>query len=323
MITGIHHTGLVVRDLDAAIAFYAVGAHFAVVNRFAIANTPATRQLLQVADATGEAALLRGTLGCIELFAFAANRALPDSRPAVSDAGIRHICVQGALDDVLFSRMVDAGADWHARPAGLGTGNLYAYIRDPDGNILEVEGVPWAPAGEPRAWYAHTALVTADIDRLSAFYAGVTGAPVHRRGSFGPDAKFDLVGGFKNARFHGAWLRTANAELEFWQYLEPETRAAPRRRVSDVGWNHLCFETGDLSAEIARLTADGVEFHGPAMDFGGARVAYARDPDGNVFELLQPAAQSGLTIAALSEDADARAVQQARTRHFAPAAITA
>ncbi len=323
MITGIHHTGLVVRDLDAAIAFYCAGADFAVASRFAIADTPATRELLQLADATGEAALLRGTLGCIELFAFAVNRALSASRPAVSEAGIRHICVQGALDEVLFSRLVDAGAAWHARPAGLGTGNLYAYIRDPEGNILEVEGVPWAPTDQPRAWYAHTALVTADIDRLSAFYARVTGAPVHRRGSFGPDAKFDVVGGFENGRFHGAWLRTANAELEFWQYLEPETTPAPRRLMSDPGWNHLCFETDDLAADMARLTAEGAEFHGPAADFGGARVAYARDPDGNVFELLQPAAQSGLTVAALSSDADARAVHQARTRHFAPAAVAA
>ncbi len=320
MITGIHHTGLVVRDLDAAIAFYAAGADFAVVSRFAITDTPATRELLQVPDAAGEAALLRGTLGCIELFAFAANRARPECRPAVSQAGIRHICVQGALDEVLFSRLADAGAAWHARPSGLGTGNLYAYIRDPEGNILEVEGVPWAPAGEPRAWYAHTALVTPDIDRLSAFYARVTGAPVHRRGSFGPDVKFDVVGGFENARFHGAWLRTANAELEFWQYLEPETSPEPRRRVSDLGWNHLCFETDDLAADIARLTADGVEFHGPAMDFGGASVAYARDPDGNVFELLQPAAQSSLTVAALAADPGARALHHARTRHFAPAA---
>ena len=321
MITGIHHTGLVVRDLDAGIAFFAAGADFAVVSRFDVADTPGKRALLQVADATGRAALLRGTLGCIELFEFAATAGAEPRRPDIFEAGIRHICIQGALDDVLFDRMIAVGASGHARPSGLGTGNLYAYIRDPEDNVIEVEGVPWTPPGVTRAWYAHTAIVTPDIDRLSEFYAMVTGAPVHRRGTFGPDHKFDRVGGFTDARFHGAWLRTGNAELEFWQYVVPPTEPAPRRVMSAPGWNHLCFETGDIDADVARLHGAGVELHAPAEETGTARIAFFRDPDGNVFELLEPQA-GAITVAALTAEGDAPALRAARDAHSAPRSAT-
>lgn len=311
MITGIHHTGLVVRDLEASIAFFTRGADFTVASRFDIADTPPNRSLLQVDCAGGRAALLRGTLGCVELFAFdAATNAAP-VRSDIFAAGIRHICIQGALDDVLFDRMVHAGATAHARPSGLGTGNLYAYIRDPEGNVIEVEGVPWTPQEFASAWYAHTAIVTPDIRRLSDFYAMVTGAPVHRRGTFGPDHKFDRVGGLTNMRFHGAWLRTANAELEFWQYVAPLTAPAPRRVMTALGWNHVCFETNDIDADVARLSAAGIELHAPVQQSGAARIAFFRDPDGNVFELLQPQA-GAINVAALTAEADASALRAAR-----------
>ncbi|MFO0227026.1 MAG: VOC family protein, partial [Gammaproteobacteria bacterium] len=67
MITGLHHTGLAVRDLDAALAFYTREQAFRPVHRFAVADTPDNRALLQLPDASGEVVFLQGTLGCLEL----------------------------------------------------------------------------------------------------------------------------------------------------------------------------------------------------------------------------------------------------------------
>ncbi len=315
MITGIHHTGLVVRNLDASIGFFTNGADFQAVSSFDVADTPANRALLQVTDATGRAVLMQGTLGCVELFEFAANNGKATLRSEIFDAGIRHICLQGGMNDILFDRMVAQGAKAHAPLSGLGTGNLYAYVRDLEENVIEIEGVPWQPE-VARAWYAHTAIVTPDIDRLSDFYAMITGSPVHRRGTFGPDHKFDVVSGLGDARFHGAWLRTGNAELEFWQYLAPPTVAVSRRVMTDPGWSHICFETDDIDGDVDRLRDAGVELHAPVGEFGNARVAFCRDPDGNAFELLELNESDMPTIATLNSMGDARLLRQARSAYY-------
>lgn len=322
MITGVHHTGLVIRHLDAGITFFSQGADFKVISRSDVADTLANRTLFQAADATGRVALLKGTLGCIKLFEFAVNAGGTSRQPDIFEAGIRHICLQGGMDDTLFDRMVARGASAHAPMSGLGTGNLYAYVRDGEGNPIEIEGVPWKPSDVARAWYAHTAIVTPDIDRLSVFYAMVTGSFVHRRGTFGPDHKFDVVGGFRGARFHGAWIRAGNAELEFWQYATPLTEVAPRRVVTDPGWSHVCFERDDLDGDVERLRSAGVEFHAPIGEFGSARVSFCRDPDGNVIELVQADQGSAVTVVDRIETGDGPRLRAAKLSFYAPSKAT-
>jgi catechol 2,3-dioxygenase-like lactoylglutathione lyase family enzyme len=312
MIEGVHHTGLSVLDLDAAIKFYTQAQSFELLYRFEVADSPVNRVMLQVENASARAAFMRGTLGCLELFEFAGRglAAAPDR--AVYAAGIRHICLQTEISDRLYDSLVTSGASAHARPSGLGTGNSYVYIRDPEGNLIELEGTPWAPAGASRPWFAHTALVTPDIDRLTSFYAMLTGIDVHRRGSFGPDAKFDLVAGIADVRFHGAWLRLSNAELEFWQYEAPKTVPAERRSAAAPGWNHICFESDDIASEYKRLIAQGIDLHGPPHDFGNAQVFFGRDPDGNIFEVLQPGRGAEATVEKMLTDGEGSQVDAAR-----------
>lgn len=320
MITGIHHTGLSVSDLDAAIAFYIQDRSFSLLYRFEIADSHANRTMLQLPNASARGAFLQGALGCLEIFQFSAEQDGDFGEREVYTAGIRHICLQTGISDALFDGMLASGASAHARPAGLGTGNSYAYIRDPEGNLLELEGTPWAPPKATRPWFAHTALVTPDIERLSGFYAMLTGIDVHQRGSFGPDRKFDIVAGIADLQFDGAWLRLANAELEFWQYKQPGTISIARRNAAEIGWNHLCFESDAIDADHARLAAAGVELHGAPMKFGDARVVFGRDPDGNIFELLQPGPSAEVTVAAMLALPDGRLIDAARTAYRSAAA---
>jgi hypothetical protein len=91
--------------------------------------------------------------------------------------------------------------------------------------------------------------------------------------------------------------------------------------MASPGWNHLCFETDDIDGDHDRLSSGGVELHGPPAAFGEARVMFGRDPDGNVFELLQ-SATSGVrsSVAAFLSEPEGHAIDQARMAARAEAA---
>jgi catechol 2,3-dioxygenase-like lactoylglutathione lyase family enzyme len=290
-VLGLHHTGLSVSNLDRAIAHYENELGFECAARFNVENGANARRLLDVDNAECKVALMRNSTGYMELFEYAQR---PDraSDPAVFEAGIRHICIQALDVETLFDQCMASGGMSHARPSGLGTGALYAYIRDPEANIMELEGVPWGPAYRKDPWYAHTAFVTHDLGRLLAFYEGLTGVSSHDRRKFGPHKVFDRVAGVDGVVFEGAWIKLRNATLEFWQYSKPITEPAERADVRTLGWNHICLEVEDVSAAFDRLASDGIELHGPIERNGFAAFFYGRDPDGNVFECIEFARNS-------------------------------
>lgn len=287
MLKGIHHTGLSVLDLEEAIGFWTRCFGFEVAARFNVEDRAETRALMQAANPAAKAAFLTGPTGHLELFQFDTNRDMAAGVHTVHDAGIRHACLQAIDVDPLFDLCAGNGARWHARPGGLGTGALYAYIRDPEGNIIEMEGVPWGPPEQTAPWFAHTAIVTPDIDRLTAFYEFLTGTKVHERGHFGPHRSFDRVAGLSGIVFKGAWIRLANGTLEFWQYETPTTTANPRRDATGPGWNHICFEVGNAAETYDRLASAGTRLHGEPVSNAFGTLFYGRDPDGNIFECLE------------------------------------
>lgn len=299
-VLGLHHTGLSVSDLDRAIAHYESDLGFECAARFIVDDTEEARRLLDVDNACARVALMRNAAGYMELFEYA-ERPERGADPAVYEAGIRHTCIQAIDVETLFDSCMAAGGASHARPSSLGTGALYAYIRDPEANIMELEGVPWGPAYREAPWFAHTAIVTPDMDRLLAFYEYLTGVTSHDRRSFGPHKVFDRVAGVDGVVFEGAWIKLRNATLEFWQYSEPVTQPASRIDVRRLGWNHICLEVANAAEMYARLETDGVELHGPIVTNAFGAFFYGRDPDGNVFECLEVSENSAsFSVDALS-----------------------
>lgn len=320
MMKGIHHTGLSVLDLEKAIAYWTGCFGFKVAVRFEVEDIPETRALMQAENPSAKVAFLTGPTGHLELFQFDANAGVPERSHTVHDAGIRHACLQAIEVDPLFDRCAENGTRWHARPSGLGTGALYAYVRDPEGNIIELEGVPWGPADQTRPWYAHTAIVTPDIDRLTAFYEFLTGIKVHNRGSFGPHRSFDRVAGLEGIVFKGAWIRLANATLEFWEYNVPRTTPDPRKDATGPGWNHICFEVGNADEAYGRLAAAGIPLHAPPVSNAFGRLFYGRDPDDNIFECLEVSARHrALSVERLSGRQFITRLDDAIAAHYKPA----
>jgi catechol 2,3-dioxygenase-like lactoylglutathione lyase family enzyme len=285
MIVGIHHLGLVVPNFERAIAFYEAAFGLEERLRFPIENRPDTQAMLALPSVQGKAALLAAPNMLLEIFEFAGASSAEENRP-VNKAGIGHFCVQGAEAGEFAGRFREAGGRFHAPQTDLGGTILYAYPRDGDGNVVELESIPEAKS-EPGQWIGHVSIATPDLDRAVRFYEQLSGATARRSSRLGPNPKIDLLTGLRNVEVTGAWLDLGNAQLELWQYHEPATTPATLpTQANDIGYTHIAFEVDDVFAERSRLSELNVAFQGEPIRRNGVDATYGRDPDGNMFELI-------------------------------------
>lgn len=115
----------------------------------------------------------------------------------------------------------------------------------------------------------HIALFTGNFARLKRFYVEDLGLP--QVGSFpGGKTIFLQIGD------------TAVELIERTDWQSSETG----------GWQHLALEVADLDAAYAELSAKGIAFHvepkNVPADDPSVRIAFFKDPDGNILELFQP-----------------------------------
>ena len=289
MIIGIHHAGLAVRDLDRAVAFYRRAAGLTEAHRLHLTDDPDFAALTGLHEHSADVVLLKGENAFLAIACFdspSSERAEAAERP-VSEAGITHICSQEQQIDSLAARYRQAGARFREEPVALGTGTVYAYVRDPESNVIELEGTHYAPPGE-RPWLAHVALATHDIGRLCRFYTALIGREVTREGEYGDNPLIDKVTGLENTHVKAAWIDGENQVVEIWQYLNPATlERKTERAIYKPGWAYWCFEVADIGLEYERIRRLGAHFVTPPRNFRGASFCFARDPDGNLFALLE------------------------------------
>jgi predicted enzyme related to lactoylglutathione lyase len=304
MIKGIHHVTLVVRDLAAAQAYYCAAAG---MQPLPVADAEALAGIDRLPAAPGALAfrssLLAGRNGYLLLIAPDWPRGAPaEVANPINRAGIRHFCVQNHDCAILHREVIASGGSLIAPPLDLGTGNQYAYARDSEGNIMEIEGLSYAPRGEP-TWLAHVALVTRDMDRAISFYAALFGTALKNRGRFGPGPMFDRMGGLVDAQIEGAWLPAGNQQLELWQFHAPISPAEPEQRLHlDPGFSRMCLECDNIDAVAARLVELGGGLESERVENDRCRSILCSDPEGNLIELLELRASSAaLSIAALAD----------------------
>ena len=124
--------------------------------------------------------------------------------------------------------------------------------------------------------FEHVGMTSGDLDRTIAFYCGLIGLRLflRKQQSSGEVAFLDAGGGM----------------------LEVFAPAAPVNRARDVppgeaGMRHLTFAVTDVDGAIADLEGAGVEIiERPRDAFLQEmlrRVAFVRDPDGIIVELVQ------------------------------------
>jgi glyoxylase I family protein len=139
----------------------------------------------------------------------------------------------------------------------------------------------------------HTALSTRDADRLVRFY----------RDLFGFEVEFDFPWDESNEAFEKSHAvgKTAGrvvmiakgaSRLEIFEYSKPAPRAdIVGRANADLGIAHFSIEARDIEQEYARLAAAGMKFQSELVtQTPTIKLAYGRDPDGNIIELIDFAA---------------------------------
>jgi catechol 2,3-dioxygenase-like lactoylglutathione lyase family enzyme len=135
----------------------------------------------------------------------------------------------------------------------------------------------------------HTAVSTPDIERSLRFYRDLLGFEVVFASGWEAGTQgADRITGLKDSSARVVMLKAGNAYIELFQYASPTPKAAELLRpVCDHGITHICLDVADIDAEYQRLEQAGVQFHCPPQGVGALRATYGRDPDGNVFELLE------------------------------------
>jgi len=139
----------------------------------------------------------------------------------------------------------------------------------------------------------HFGIVVRDLDRALEFYCGKLGLIVSRRmdeqGTFldtvlaAPGVKVTTV---KLAAPEGPTL------LELLQFESPAPEEGAMPSLFRTGATHFALTVQDLMELHAFLAAGGTPFlSAPERSPDGlARVAFCRDPEGNLIELVEPAA---------------------------------
>lgn len=140
MILGVHHIGVATRDLDRLSSFYMRHFDGRILNEFSWdEHNTALSLRLGLDVSSGRLAMVGFVSARIEIFEFSTPKIdSADTRRSVAKPGFSHICFQ--VDDCQkeYERLVDLGMDFHAQPLVMPTGGIFAYGRDPDGNVVEI-----------------------------------------------------------------------------------------------------------------------------------------------------------------------------------------
>ena len=301
-VIGFNHIGVSVSALQASVKLYTEAASFEEHASKQLSNTAAEQ-----ASGFNNARAGRTTLACqngyLELSQYDASVAGPPEKIPVEGPGITHVCYQSPTSRDLYGRFKERGAKPVSRgnaPVDLGGyGVYYAYERDADGIMFETEHMD-EPHFEGPLWFSHVALVSPDIDRLVDFYQNIIGFEPTRRSDQVTGPRFDDVADHDDTFIRAAWFNMRNMILELWQFIEPVTpEAGPPIPYERIGYNKFAFEVTDIQSDYKRLAESGVEFLSEPVQNDVSTEVFGRDPDGNLFSLIQPAADSGNSIIAL------------------------
>lgn len=134
----------------------------------------------------------------------------------------------------------------------------------------------------------HIGISVSDLGRAIAFYRDLLGMELVAPEPFG-DERYSTLLGLKNAQGKVALVRSGSLQIELFEFAHPQPKAGIEDHpVCDHGISHFCIKVTHIHDLYARLRASGVVFNCPPMEFFGKALAtYGRDPDGNIFELLE------------------------------------
>ena len=137
--------------------------------------------------------------------------------------------------------------------------------------------------------FNHIGISVTDIDRSIAFYHDMLGMePLCEVFPFGgPD--YEAIMDVPGATGRMCMIGKDNLQLELFEFTSSKAKDA-EYPVSDRGYSHFGVVVEDVAGTYEKLRAAGVRIHSPVITFNGGsmKAIYCRDPDGNVFEIMEP-----------------------------------
>lgn len=137
-VLGFHHPGIVVPDLERAVAFYTEVLGYEAYSESAFtAEDGGFNQIVGLDGAAAKFCMLSGTNTYIELFEYESStpKSIPES--IACEEGLRHLAF--VVDDVnaVVKKCEKNGGARINDPVSISGGATAAYCRDPFGNLLE------------------------------------------------------------------------------------------------------------------------------------------------------------------------------------------
>lgn len=292
IIQGVNYVGVSVSDIEHSTEYYSAATDLQLLEENTIADNAALDIIAGREGVTAKSQLLRGANAQLRFMQFAnpSAEALASSHVDVHGTGIVHICFQVADTTESYQRFLAGGA----APIGvremvqLNPRNpvVYAYARDHDGIISEVEHIDFENLSRPKKHdyrIRHISLASPDIDRMVDFYSILMEQPDPRR--LGPLAgeAFDKVSGYSGTSMQMAWFQTHNLELEVVEYMShPPAQLSKPRPVDALGYNMIVFDVSNLDAARDRFRDAGGVVLTDTEPMDGGEIFFGRDPDGNL-----------------------------------------
>ena len=131
----------------------------------------------------------------------------------------------------------------------------------------------------------HVGLTVTDLDRAVEFYRDVLGLEVRDRFEVGGEA-FATAVDVPGATGSFAHLDAGDARVELVEY-DPPGDDRPPADLNQSGAVHLGLSVDDVDGVVADLPDDVTTLSDPRTTESGTRIAFLRDPDGNLVELLE------------------------------------
>jgi len=136
----------------------------------------------------------------------------------------------------------------------------------------------------------HIGIVVRDMERSMRFWRDVMGLRVvselQEEGDY-----IDTLQGLTDVRLRTVKLAAPDGSaVELLKDENHPTDPSPSNRLCDHGIRHIAFTVSDIEAAWRRLREAGCEvLSRPVTDpRGTSRLFFARDPEGNLMELVQP-----------------------------------
>ena len=143
--------------------------------------------------------------------------------------------------------------------------------------------------------FKHINIVAKDWKKLANFYIEVFNCEIIPPERDLSGDWLDRLTGISSAKIEGAHLLLPGAKgegptLEIFQYKE--TVKNIDREINRQGFSHIAFAVDDVERCLARLkekggTTVGELVTGHVENVGNIKVVYARDPEGNIIEILK------------------------------------